>query len=174
MEIDLTTWNWEMITAFVGVLIGLFALILTIRQMNSSRVHNRLSVMPLVSIHTFSDARVNELTVHMSNEGVGPAIIEAFEIRNKKNSLINPKDHFELGSYIADHLGRNKFETIEATCYKAGEPIYPGKNIKLIHITSKNLSQNEFVELQKQFHDIGFFVRYKSVYNDSNESKHNC
>lgn len=73
--------NWEEIAGFSSAVIALCALGLTVWQACITRKHNRLSVTPHLTTWTHSDKAKNIYAVELLNNGIGPALINSFQIQ---------------------------------------------------------------------------------------------
>lgn len=71
---------WSIVTSIASTIIAICALALTVYQTKSSDKHNRLMVTPHISSTTHIDKNTHTLSLHLENNGIGPAIIQEFSI----------------------------------------------------------------------------------------------
>src|SRR5688572_25280527 len=92
------------VTAMSAVFIALLALTVTIWQAALTRRHNRLSVRPHLRIDWLvSDEGTDEkVSVVLSNNGLGPAIIKRFQWKIDGKPLARSK---EVPYHIVEQLG---------------------------------------------------------------------
>lgn len=91
---------------WVGLIISICAIILTLQQTLQTRHHNKLSVRPKLTTSTETTyPAINQIerVVTLSNNGLGPAIIKSFEllIDGIAHPVDTPQDMFIL---IQDHV----------------------------------------------------------------------
>ena len=72
--------SWEATGTFVGVIVALCALWLTISESRERRKHNRLSVKPYLTTWTTSEPESGHYLFDVVNNGIGPALIKSFQI----------------------------------------------------------------------------------------------
>lgn len=70
--------NWQFITGISTTVIALCALAFSIWQGIQTRKHNKLSVRPHFTIWTKSDVLKGFFAIELTNNGIGPALIEKF------------------------------------------------------------------------------------------------
>ncbi len=73
--------SWEAIAGISSAVIALCAFFLTIWQTCITRKHNKLSVTPHLTTWTHSDKSKSLYSVELLNNGIGPALINHFEIQ---------------------------------------------------------------------------------------------
>lgn len=73
--------SWEAIAGFSIAIIALCAFGLTIWQARITQKHNKLSVTPHLTTWSHSDAGNNRYAVELLNNGIGPALINSFQIQ---------------------------------------------------------------------------------------------
>ena len=81
MSWEATCLSWEAIAGFSTAVIAFCALGLTIWQACITRKHNRLSVTPHLTTWTHSDKAKNLYAFELLNNGIGPALINNFQIQ---------------------------------------------------------------------------------------------
>jgi hypothetical protein len=155
--------SFELIISVIALCISLLAIILT-------RVHNRLSVRPFLNIVNTVDKENGIFTSEVTNNGLGPAVIEkpvSIMYNNKKYEEI--KDVFydvNQGGWLNDidwnkNLHLNFDKDIKLTIPVNGKiSIY---NIHLKNKDSYNAVRNILFKLELN-------LEYKDVYNKKYES----
>jgi hypothetical protein len=73
--------NWQVISGIATTIIALCALALSIWQGVQTRRHNRLSFRPHLTTWTNTDAEKGFYTIELTNNGIGPALIEEFLVK---------------------------------------------------------------------------------------------
>ena len=73
--------NWEAIAGVSSAIIALCAMGLTVWQACITRKHNRLSVTPHLTTWTHWDEAKNIYAIELLNNGIGPALINSFQIQ---------------------------------------------------------------------------------------------
>lgn len=80
--------SWEAIAGLSSAIIALCAFGLTIWQACITREHNKLSVTPHLTTWTYSDKAKNIYVVELLNNGIGPALIDSFQIQVDDHPII--------------------------------------------------------------------------------------
>lgn len=73
--------SWEAIAGFSSAVIALCVFGLTVWQACIIRKHNKLSVTPHLTTWTHSDTTKNIYAVELLNNGIGPALINSFQVQ---------------------------------------------------------------------------------------------
>jgi hypothetical protein len=73
--------EWNVITGIASVVIALCALFYTIWAGWRTHIHNKLSVKPHLSTWITTDSDRRFYSVELINNGIGPALIERFEVK---------------------------------------------------------------------------------------------
>lgn len=150
--------------------VALCALVLTIWTILMQRKHNKLSLRPLLSFAAEQDAQNNRVIIHhrLRNGGVGPAVIQDFEVYYKgalidKNNYTKalPKMSEALGDF-AEHCN-TKFGCVRKNIFLAAneEKTIIYIDYPLDVYTHKHSFVTSLVE------DFCFKIKYKSIYEES-------
>lgn len=80
MLLGLSTDAWQIVTAISTVSIATFGLALAVYEGRQTRLHNKKSVRPNLTIHTFiGESRDHTPGIYLMNSGLGPAKILSAE-----------------------------------------------------------------------------------------------
>ncbi|PKN52395.1 MAG: hypothetical protein CVU55_07655 [Deltaproteobacteria bacterium HGW-Deltaproteobacteria-13] len=91
--------NSGAIIALSTVVISLISLFVAVKALNTQREHNKLSVKPIA--HFSKGDYENQIFVKVKNYGLGPLIIEEFNVSKEKCSFKRLVDSFDgLGALI--------------------------------------------------------------------------
>jgi hypothetical protein len=82
------TMTWEAIAGLSSAVIALCAFGITIWQVHITRRHNKLSVTPHLTTWAHSDKVKNMYSVELLNNGIGPALINSFQIQVDGHPII--------------------------------------------------------------------------------------
>lgn len=85
MEVNL---SWEEIAGLSSAVIALCAFVLTVWHACITRQHNKLSVTPHLTTWTHSDKAKNLYAIELLNNGIGPALINSFQIQVDGHPII--------------------------------------------------------------------------------------
>lgn len=152
------------ITAFSSMLIALFALIATLYQGFITRTHNVLSLRPLVSISS-QVILSRDVTLHLSNQGVGPAIITSvyYLIDNKKFELRVGEDFHALRG----RMGLTNFDfDLECNLSIFTSIIPAAEDVTFLKFINVKHPERETVELNREIVMSlpKFIINYKCMY----------
>jgi hypothetical protein len=139
-----------------AIIISLFALVATFYQLYLQRIHNEKSLKPLLQID-FND-RNGLLFVRITNNGVGPVIIESLEFRKGQHSYSYIKDCLEIDPRTYNHLD------IDVTNKKVIQPT------GFIEVFSKLFDEitpaTEISHFRKQLSPLVLKVKGEDIYNN--------
>ncbi len=148
--------------AIASVVIALVALITTIFQLRAAKIHNILSVRPLLHMHIEND---DALKYSFENKGLGPAVImqTTFIIDGKQfNNPSYKQLHNALSMISVDDFKLLEYEfhlPVTGTAYKVGE------QIDLLKFSVIDGSPSpDFYELLKK--KVEVFLVYQSLYQE--------
>jgi len=158
------TISFEIIGSIVAILIGLFALTVSVWQGYETRNNYRLSVTPKITF--YGHWRNDKMTpgVYIQNKGLGPAIITKVEV------LLDGKI-VDINSY-----GENLFYALEKAVFTSGIPqftlfimlrdevIASGENQLFIGLTEKDNNDLIIDNLNKAFSRVSLRIDYLSIY----------
>lgn len=156
--------DWGVITGISSVVIAMCAVLISIWHGIETRRHNRLSVMPHLTTWTYSSDEKQTYTVELINNGIGPALIESFEIYvdgklisgvgtgpiKKALKILFPNCNYEARhSFVAKGYSMAPNERCEIAAIKFTEPPFPSQE-----------------SIDESFDRGDIRVRYKSFYDD--------
>jgi hypothetical protein len=140
----------ERISHYAIMIVAVSALVVSVWQVQISQQHNRLSVRPYMDFFSgWKSADQWQLT--LSNEGVGPAIIQEIDYHYQGKTYANWDECLEAA-------GLRKFRTNSATFGK-NSPFAVDKTVIFLE-----LKRNE--EALRQSLGINVLIKYESVYEE--------
>ncbi|MDX2303308.1 MAG: hypothetical protein NW226_10930 [Microscillaceae bacterium] len=156
-------WNTDKVVSVSAILISVMSLVVLVYQTQLMQAQQRLSVLPYLSLINYNTGGPDYKIV-LSNDGVGPAFIEDFIIRNKKKEYHEDIANFLRGR-IKEADSLNNFFTSNISI---GKLVAAGEKINLVEI--KN-SKEDGIKLLKIFQRLGqegfdLEIIYSNVYNE--------
>lgn len=164
----------------LAIFIAFLALVVSIWQGVISRNHNKLSVIPILTI---SDIFLEDnYCLEIANGGTGPAVIDKMSLFtiNDKNKRVPQNDWYDLIHKLNGECG-NDLTQDQEKCYQhcyfdKGEAIRPGEIVKLLFIKNpKDIKLKEYKKLKDFFKfiikKIEIKIEYKSIYNEYDRKK---
>jgi hypothetical protein len=151
----------------VATITAVAAIALGIVDSYQTRAHNRLSVAPYLVVDYTMSARPGEssYTVSVSNEGVGPAVIESLEI-TLPASLGGGK--YENWNEAVPLLRQRGARVPSYWNYSGGEALGVQRSRDLIQVT---VGSDRAEQLMPQLAEIDVEVAYRSVYKDLRKAR---
>lgn len=164
-----------------AVIVALFALLLTFFQIRATQMHNRLSVRPLLLFRSPSgetDDRRQFISISLSNEGLGPAIVSEFHIycNGEVLSAIDIEDLLSKRSGLWDLYQAHKVDSkSQAMGVNNGFHIKDGATHEVLRIEfwkeDSSISDEKLWEVRNKISTIiqGEFTfggSYSSIYRD--------
>ncbi len=153
------TFNSETSVAIASAVVAIFALVVTIWQGRQNYKHNKMSVLPKLSITRPFDGtgKENTVSVDFINSGIGPAIIKDFIL-----------------TYDGKEVSKNNYKTYKDFLTEKAF------NVKILYIyffsSGATISVNEYCEVfafqHKRGQDVSFIdklglrIHYQSIYED--------
>jgi len=146
--------------------ISVFAAFFSWRQVDDARMHNRLSVAPLLHVVSYAEGPGGRNGFYVANVGLGPAILKEFSARSG-NFVANG---FEVDQWtdVLSAADMNSF------CFSSGWPRYEsavkaGEERPLFQITQAHGNGTCYAEMVKLIggRGIDLIVRYESMYGES-------
>ncbi len=164
IKVIVTGWNSSIVVAITSAFIAVCALGVTVWQGLQNLKHNKLSVLPLISL-TNEISVINDVNIKgdlnykivLTNQGVGPAIIKKFELLfDGETVLFNDADTYEkfLDSKTKKFTGRNFAQRKQGSIIKVGE--------RLILWEFNYHEHQDTSEVEK----LGLRIEYESIYQD--------
>lgn len=152
--------NIENITAIATVLIAAIAIFIAIWQIITTRIHNKLSVVPHLLFETIIDEKPNNVNITLKNVGIGPAIIKSYDVYldGTKQDLIDGSSWLiivEKAGFKAKYIFGLKLD-IDNSAVGVNEE----KQILLIEL----LKPQKMTEVQKALKRINIKINYECIY----------
>jgi hypothetical protein len=151
--------------AALAVLISVFAAAFAWQQVEVSRVHNRLSVIPILQTTPYMEGKGRRNGLYLSNDGLGPAIIKSFSVKSggvTANGFESDRWAEVLSTTLAN-------PACFATAWPKGETaLRAGLEVPLVYITNAEGAELCLIELVKVVggSPIEMSVEYESVYGE--------
>jgi hypothetical protein len=152
---------WEIMVSTLALIVSIFALVVTWRQLYIQRKHNENSLKPLGQIdlgdynkHTF---------VYLINYGLGPLIIKKLSFNKMGIEYSRITDCLEIDSKTYMHIDiDNQQQKI----------VLPGKYIeifetKFVHKPNTSYNGQSMINLKRQLSGIFLTVYYSDIYNNN-------
>ncbi len=168
-EVVLDANNLQVITAIATVVIALAALVLSLWQFRASRIHNKLSVRPLLVFDASYDPTVRGFGLRVSNKGVGPAVMLDFRV------LADGKDETASAPHPwADALRKVDLNYTFVQHFSLGldTAISPQETVPLITADQDQISGDIVHHMKNRLPRIGIVISYKSVYGEHFTVRH--
>jgi len=157
----------ERITAIATVIIAVAALWVAVWQGCETRRHNRLSVKPHLTF-LYKKAKGSDfIGLFLFNKGVGPAIVDSFEIY-VDNESIAEEGYGGWKTAIA-RVGLNE-DWIYYYAIRPNNAIEQGEEQVLLGISRSNQTPELLEKFHKAYSRIRINIKYKSIYEDSFEA----
>lgn len=155
----------QSIASAAAVLISITAAVFAWQQVEVGRVHNRLSVTPILQITPYLEGKSGRNGLFLSNDGLGPAIVKSFEVRSN--------------GITASGFGADRWDEIIATtaanplCFGRGWPkgettLKAGSEVPLVYVTKAEGAEGCMAELVKLVGGsaIEIEIGYESIYGE--------
>lgn len=152
---------WSIGTSIASIVIALTAVAFTRFQIKKTDSHNRLMVTPHISSTTHIDSDNGQFSIHLENNGIGPAIIKDFsiEVDGKK---VEAEDEVEaaikllLNGLPIDRWGHESITR--------GSFLPAGAKIELATMISTKASPDELIK--KIDPRAAVIIEYTSIYGE--------
>lgn len=155
----------QTIVSVFALLISVAAAIFAWEQVEISRVHNRLSVSPLLYITPYAEGNSGRNGVYVSNVGLGPAVIKEFSVKTQGVVARG----FESDRWPEILTAAN----INPLCFATGWPkqnsaVKAGDEIPILYITKAEGGNSCTKELIKLIGGSGveISIGYESIYGE--------
>lgn len=160
--------NWGAILSIVSLIVATASIFISVWEIISSRKHNFLSVRPYLG--TFENIHVNDsgyiiYSTNLSNDGVGPAIIDDFEIYFD-GELIAKNDNDKTLEVVEKKIKEtyedaqcNVKSYTKTACLPAGFSQY------LLVVSKKFHGEADKRDFKQFFYRFKVRIKYKSMYN---------
>lgn len=122
----------DRLLSLTAVLISVLTLVVFIFQTNLIRKHQYTSVLPYLSMSNVKSGTIS-YQFRLSNDGIGPAILDSCVVTYKDTS------YHELIDYVEEQLADNDSILIVYANVYPGMIIPPDREVKLIQMLDKQL-----------------------------------
>ncbi|MFC1651236.1 hypothetical protein ACFL2X_06665 [Candidatus Latescibacterota bacterium] len=147
----------------IVAVIAILALVVTLQQLKVQRKHNRLSVRPNLVFNSMTQYDSPQITIEISNKGLGPAIIkEVTYFVDDKQYDTTMRDVYKWKD-ILKKVDINVVRVIEQNLYR--ESVSAGESIQIVIAYTAGSQQVKIEAINR----INIFVRYESIYKESFE-----
>jgi len=154
--------NADTITAVASVFIAVLALVVSLWDHYETREYNRFAVTPRLTDH--KKIGMWGIEVSVSNEGLGPAIIEKFIIHDGGQTKTNLDDESFLKFITAIAKKYNLPGRLSVESLEPEDVIQPGAQHPLVIID--NLNHAEGKAMENALTNIWFEIEYESFYKE--------
>jgi hypothetical protein len=155
----------QTVSTALAVCVSIFAAVFTWQQVEVSRIHNRLSVKPILQITPYGEGATGRNGLYLSNDGLGPAVIKSFSA--KVAGVTASGFESDRWAQILSAAGVNP------TCFATGWPrsettLRAGIETPLVYLTKAEGSELCFAELVKLIggNAIEIDIQYESIYGE--------
>ena len=150
------------ITSIASAVIALAALFVAVSEARATRRHNRLSVIPPLTVGCHNSIQKPQFLAEIENTGTGPAIVRDFRV------FLDDEHHesFEAEAWLAivDLLELPKEGIVAGLRIDKGEFIPPSKRMILLRYECDEELTNK--QIRQAFQRIRLEIDYQSVYGD--------
>jgi len=150
----------QQITTIATVLIAVAALFLTIWQFRAMRIHNRLSVKPLLSYEIMYVRTDRGFGIYICNNGVGPAIVRNFKIFVDNNEIISTRRKLLLE---AVKVLKINYPYVQLYFFDDGTSMSAGEKLPLLTV-DENIKKDQEKLFQDALPRIDIEIKYESIY----------
>ena len=159
--------SWKVSASTIATATAAAAIALGIIDSMQTRAHNRLSVAPYLVVDYSMAARPKESSyaVDVSNEGVGPAIIEGMRI------TLPPSlggGSFDNWNAVVDVLRKRGAQVPSYWNYAGGEALGVQRTRQLLMVV---VGADSAPQLMKELADINVEITYRSIYRQKNTAR---
>ena len=154
------------VVAVLALVISIVAAIFTWQQVEISRVHNRLSIAPILHVTPYAEGKSGRSGIYVSNVGLGPAIIKEFSV--KAGGIVASGFESDQWPDVLTAVGTNPF------CFATGWPkadsaVKAGEELLLVSITKAEGMDFCYAEAIKLIggQGVNISIRYESIYRES-------
>ncbi len=151
------------IIAVSAVCVALLALVTSLWQAVIARRHNRLSVRPFI-LATSGVVKNGFATLEVSNNGVGPAIIQCMKLKSSKFSSELKKLEDFVTFFENGNINLMQEQGWHATAIANGTALLPGKSIEIFKFDLNGSGEELQNKLDIFFDGIDLELKYKCIY----------
>lgn len=163
------------IIATCSVLVAVLAFIATAWQAWLAHRHNRLSVRPLLVWHIgrYNGQSSSGITYSVKNLGLGPAIIRDRFFTIDRNRFKPPATSTdEVSTFLESILARGVEYHLKSFGLPGKDAAIPSQaEVVIADINFPALSPSQLGTVEEMAGDIGFHIRYESLYGESFDFK---
>lgn len=156
--------SWKAVAEFSSTVIALCAFGLTIWQACITRKHNKLSVTPHLTTWMHSDKAKNIYAVELLNNGIGPALIDSFQIQVDSHPIVGEgTEPMEKALKILfPQYQYSSWQSFVSKGYMMSEK--ETRNLVTIQFHGEKLPKPEEVEHATKRAQV--IIEYQSIYKD--------
>jgi len=162
---ELSSVDW---TQAATIAIAITALGLSVWEGVQNRMHNRLSVRPILSMYTHTDLDTLSFHSTIQNNGLGPAIISSYRIfldgKELQEAKEDPADTLKSCLKIAFNLPEECFQHYRSGGFKSGYAIKPDSSFTLAKVIFKSVSGIDEALLEQAGKRVNIVVEYNDIY----------
>ncbi len=149
-----------------AIVIATCALVLTAYQVSAIRRHNRLSVKPHLAFvrRRRVDSHEGALSLEVTNNGLGPAIIESLEVSFDARKLLFSCSA-ELQEKIFELLQR-KIKKSSVFTFGRDDSIRKDQTVEILRLEFSVNSQGDVKEIESRFQRLAIVIHYRSIYGE--------
>ena len=124
----------EKLSNYSILLISISALFVSVWQINVSQNHNKLSVKPYLDYHLIQTD--STLTINISNQGFGPAIIKKITFSYENNKYYSLEKLLRKSGEIKNRIGSYQYTENSILAAESSKLLVKLKGIKLrkVHV----------------------------------------
>lgn len=151
--------------AFAAALAAIFAAVFAWKQVELSREHNRLSVMPILQVTPYLEGKGKRNGLYLSNDGIGPGILKGFSVKSAGVTATGFESDRWPEILSANHLSLDCF----AMAWPKGEAaLKVGYETPLLALSNAELLRPCLIELIKLVKDplVEVRIEYESIYGE--------
>ena len=159
-------WNTDRILSFTAIFLSLLSLFFFIYEINLTRKHNRLSVMPRLHFDSSFSVQdsIQQYTYLLENRGLGPAIIDSIAIVYQGKHYPGSFGHF-LQRFYPDLQHRS----MVTTSLQRGNTMIANSGITLLQVVPATYNDPNFLAFYEKIsrsEELYLEVFYKSIYGE--------
>lgn len=157
---------WRFLGDNAATILALCALAFTAYQVLSTRKHNRLSVRPHITYFTYRNLNPGQgsLKIEIMNNGLGPAVIDAFEV-SLDNKRLPSQNSSDIEAKISAILNGQATRT-SVTTLGSGYCMPKDQTRALLELHFPATSHGDIQNIEKLLTRFSLVIHYSSMYGD--------
>lgn len=158
----------ELVISGSAVVISLAALGYSIYQGRLARLHNRLSVKPVLDFYVGAVDDDSDFQLTLKNNGLGPALISSFQMIAKEDSMDELKEKHNITSLeqLSAHIGFP--HNLNWTFLSKGSILKNGEEIKIVSYRFDQYSKENAKSFRQAIRNLDIKIVYNSIYEVEN------